>query len=89
MDEPAEQVAASYPGGWVQRRRVATVGWQQVERTVWPVRVVMAAVDAEQMLEMAAAEDQDSVEAVGAERADPALGVGRSRSALERECGSP
>jgi hypothetical protein len=35
----------------------------------------MAAVDAEDVLEVAAAEDKDAVEAVGAERSYPAFGV--------------
>ena len=43
---------------------------------MWPVLVVVAAVDAEHVLEVAAAEDEDPVEAVGADRAHPALGVG-------------
>src|ERR671911_1753954 len=43
---------------------------------MWPVLVVVVAVDAEHMLEVAAAEDEDAVEAVGADGADPALGVG-------------
>ena len=41
-----------------------------------PVLVVVAAVDAEHVLEVAAAEDEDPVEAVGANRAHPALGEG-------------
>jgi hypothetical protein len=41
---------------------------------VRPVFVVVAAVDADHVLEMAAAEDEDSVEAVGADGSDPALG---------------
>src|SRR5918994_6328732 len=43
---------------------------------MWPVLVVVAAVDAEHVLEVAAAEDEDAVEAVGADGADPALGEG-------------
>src|SRR5919201_3578060 len=43
---------------------------------MWPVLVVVVAVDADHMLEVAAAEDEDSIEAVGADRADPALGEG-------------
>jgi hypothetical protein len=39
-----------------------------VERTLWPVFVVVTAVDVEHVLEMAAAEDEDSVEAISAER---------------------
>jgi hypothetical protein len=37
---------------------------------------LMAAVDAEDVLEVAAAEDEDAVETVGAERSYPAFGVG-------------
>jgi hypothetical protein len=51
-------------------------GWDEVERAVWPVLVVVAAVDAEDMLEVAPAEDEDPVEAVSADRAHPTLGVG-------------
>ena len=43
-----------------------TVGRQQVQRAVWPVRVVVPLVDAEYVLEVAAAEDQDAVETVTA-----------------------
>src|ERR687898_2730145 len=43
---------------------------------MWPVLVVVVAVDAEHMLEVAAAEDEDAVEAVGTDGADPALGDG-------------
>ena len=43
---------------------------------MWPVLVVVTAVDTEHMLEMAPAEDEDPVEAVGADRAHPTLGVG-------------
>jgi hypothetical protein len=38
--------------------------------------VVVAAVDAEHVLEVASAEDQDPVEAVGSDRPDPPLGEG-------------
>jgi hypothetical protein len=38
-----------------------------VERAVWPVLVVVLAIDAEHVLEVAAAEDEDSVEAISAE----------------------
>ena len=51
---------------------------------MWPVFVVVAAIDAENVLEMAATDDEDSVETISAERADPALGVsvrvGRGRA---------
>src|SRR6266540_5279236 len=62
--------------GLVQWRRVAAIGRKEVERTVRPVFVVVAAIDAEDVLEVAAAEDEDAVEAVGAERSYPAFGVG-------------
>src|SRR5207249_7071140 len=52
------------------------VGWYEAERAMWPVLVVVPAVDAEHVLEMAAAEDEDPVGAVGANRAHPALGEG-------------
>jgi hypothetical protein len=68
----------------VQRRRVAAVGREEVERAVRPVLVVVAAVDAEHVLEVAASEDEDPVEAVGAERAHPALGVGVGVRRLHR-----
>jgi hypothetical protein len=51
---------------------------------MWPVLVVVTAVDAEHVLEMAAAEDQDSVEAVGASGAHPALGEGVRVRGLDR-----
>jgi hypothetical protein len=44
-----------------------------LESAVWPVLVVVAAVDVEHVFEMAAAEDEDPVEAVGANGAYPAL----------------
>jgi hypothetical protein len=43
---------------------------------VRPVRVAVAAVGAEHVLEVAASEDKDPVEAVGANCADPTLGEG-------------
>jgi hypothetical protein len=45
---------------------------------------VVAAVDAEHVLELAAAEDEDSVEAISAESADPALGVSVRVRRLDR-----
>ena len=42
---------------------------------MWPVLVVMAAVDAEDVLEVLPAEDEDPVEAIGADCAHPAFGV--------------
>ena len=60
----------------IQRRRITAIGREEVERAMWPVLVVVAAVDAEHVLEMAAAEDEDPVKTLSAESADPALGVG-------------
>ena len=54
-----------------------------------PVLVVMAAVDAEHLLEMAAAEDEDSVETLSAEGADPALGVSVRVRRLDRRADHP
>jgi hypothetical protein len=54
----------------------AAVRWEEVECAVRPVPVVVAAVDAEHVLEMAAAKDGDPVETLSAERSYPALGVG-------------
>ena len=51
---------------------------------MWPVLVVVAAVDAEHVLEMTAAEDEDSVEAVSADCAHPALGEGVRVRGLDR-----
>ena len=76
VDESAEQVATLAAIGRTQRHRVAAMGREEVERAVRPVLVVVAAVDAEQVLEVAAAEGEDPVETLSAERADPALGVG-------------
>jgi hypothetical protein len=47
-----------------------------VQRAVLPMLVVVAAVEAEDVLEVAASEDEDPVKAVGAERSYPAFGVG-------------
>jgi hypothetical protein len=43
---------------------------------VGAVLVVMAAVDAQHVLEMSATEDENPIETVGAERPDPAFGIG-------------
>jgi hypothetical protein len=76
VDESAEKIATLEAIGCIQRRRVAAIGRQEVERAMRPVPVVVAAVYVEHGLEVAAAEDEDPVETLGAERADPALGVG-------------
>jgi hypothetical protein len=62
--------------GRVAGDRWARVRWEQFERAVWPVPVVVVAVDAEHVFEVAATDDQEVVEAVGANGAHPALGVG-------------
>ena len=51
---------------------------------MWPVLVVVAAVDAEYVCKVAAADDEDPVEAVGANRAHPALGEGVRVRGLDR-----
>jgi hypothetical protein len=47
----------------------------EVERAVRPGAVVVAHVDAKNVLELAAADDQDPVETFAADAADPALDV--------------
>jgi hypothetical protein len=66
-----------------RRARVASsrgdgggVGRLEVEGAVRPPVVVVARVDAEDVLELAAADDQQPVEALAANAADPALDVG-------------
>src|SRR6266540_3251236 len=73
----------------VQRCWVAAARREEVERAVWPVLVVVAAVNAEHVLEVAAAEDEDSVEAISAESADPALGVSVRVRRLDRRVDHP
>src|SRR5262249_53925139 len=85
MDEAAESVATvDGRRSCVRLRWVAAVRWEKVERAVRPVLVVVAAIDAEDVIEVAPAEDEDAVEAVGAERADPAFGVGARVRRLDR-----
>jgi hypothetical protein len=56
---------------------------------VWSVFVVVAAVEAEHVVEMAAADDEDSVETISAESADPALGVSVRVRRLDRSTDHP
>jgi hypothetical protein len=72
VDESAEKIPTLQAIGGVQWRRVAAIGREELECAVWPVLVVVAAVDAEDVLEVMPAEDEDPVEAVGADCADPA-----------------
>ena len=58
VDESAEQIAAAKVVRRCQRRRVAPVRWEESQRAVWSVLVVMAPVGAEHVFEMAAAEDE-------------------------------
>jgi hypothetical protein len=51
---------------------------------VWPVLVVVAAVDAKHLLEMAAVEDEDPIEAVSANGAHPTPGEGIRVRRLDR-----
>src|SRR5215211_4835230 len=89
VDESAEQIASAKVGKRGQRRGVAPIRWEQLESAMWPVLVVVAAVDTEHALEMAATEDEYPVEAVGANRAYPTLGEGVCVRRLDRACGSP
>jgi hypothetical protein len=93
VDESAEEIATAKAGTRRQRRWVAAaglpVGWYEAERAVWPVLVVVPAIDAEHVLEMHAAEDEDAVEAIGAESPDPALGVGVGVRGLDRRADHP
>ena len=80
MDEAAEEVAPVHVGqrrSWVASgyRGGARLGRLEVERAVRPSVVVVAHVDAEDLLELAAAEDQQAIEALAADAADPALNV--------------
>jgi hypothetical protein len=52
------------------------VAWQESERLVRAVLVVVLAIDAEHMRDVAAAENEVPIEAVGANGPCPALGVG-------------
>jgi hypothetical protein len=58
VDQSAEQIASAKIGSRGQWRRVARVRREQLESAMWPVLVVMAAVDAEHVFEMAAAFDE-------------------------------
>jgi hypothetical protein len=68
----------------VELDRLAAVRWQEAQRTMRPVLVVVLTVDAEHPLKVATAEDEDAVEAVGAEGAYPAFGVGVGVRRLDR-----
>ncbi len=79
-----------HAGQW--RRRVASslsdggrVWRLEVERAVRPPAVVVAHVDAENVLELAAAENQEPVEALAADAAYPALDV-RVRVRCSNRC---
>jgi hypothetical protein len=89
VDESAEEVTAAQAVRRVQRRWVAAVRWEEVERTVRPVLVVVAAVDTEHMLEVAAAGDEDPVETISAESEHPALGEGVRVRRLHRRADHP
>ena len=84
VDEAAEQIGTANVGGRCRWRRIASVWREQLEGAVWPVVVVVAAVDAEHVFEMAAAKDEDPVEAVGANGAYPTLGEGVRVRRLDR-----
>ncbi len=84
MDESAEQIATAKAGRLCWLRRVAAVRREQLESAVWPVLVVVVAVDAKHPLEMAADDDEDPIEAVSANRAHPTLGEGVCVRRLDR-----
>ena len=72
MDQAAEKVAAvrlNRQNGRGDRRR--PVGRDKSERTMGPMSVVVAQVDAKDTLEMAATDDQEMVEAIAPDGADP------------------
>ena len=89
VDESTEQIATAKAGRLCQRRRVAAVRREQFESAVWPVLVVVTAVDAKDLLEMAAAEDEDPIEAVSANSAHPTLGEGVCVRRLGRRADHP
>lgn len=59
-----------------RRDRRRPLRWDESERTMGPVFVVVQRVDANDTLEVAATDDQEVVEAVAADGADPPLRVG-------------
>src|SRR4029077_12137090 len=67
-----------------ERRWVASLWWQEVQRTVPSMLVVVLPVDAEHVFEMPSTEDEDPVEAIGANGANPALGVSICVRRLDR-----
>jgi hypothetical protein len=90
VDEPAQEVATmDGRSSCVHLRWAAAVRRKKVEGAMRSVFVVVAAVDAEDVLEVAASEDEDPVEAVGAERAYPAFGVGVRVWRLDRRADHP
>ena len=56
---------------------------------MWPVPVVVAAVDAEDVFEVSSAEDQDPVETLDSECAYPAFGVSVRVRRLDRRVDHP
>ena len=52
------------------------LGWTECECPMGPMLVVMAGIDAKDVLELPPAKDEQAVEALATGAADPALGVG-------------
>src|SRR5262245_64087983 len=77
VDEAAEAVAAPYAGtggvGGVDVRRW-WVWWDEIERAVWAVAVVVVDVDTEYALEVVPVRDQEPIETFGADGSHEALG---------------
>jgi hypothetical protein len=75
VDESVEQVV-SFEVAYGGERAVVTERrwWDELQRAVRPVGVVVIDVDAEHMLEMAAVHDEEPIEAFSADGADEALG---------------
>jgi hypothetical protein len=65
---------ASHGRGW-RIDSFAVIWRSEFECAVWPLLVVVAEIDAEDVLELAAAEDEHLVEALSPCAADPALDV--------------
>jgi hypothetical protein len=89
VNQAAEEIVAVHDGRIDRRRalcdrRVNRVRRAQVEGAVRPSAVVVADVDAEDVLELAAVDDQEPVETLAPDTADPSLDVGVRVGRLDR-----
>jgi hypothetical protein len=82
VDEAAKQIVAFDLGVGRSNRCVSCFGRDERERAMRPLRVVVAGLGAEHVLEVAASEDEQPVEALGADGAHEPLreGVGLWRT---------